>query len=310
MKQLSVIAFSLFIGLSMSFAVISDAEAKRLGGGKSFGSKNFQNSSAKRTSSVSKPSKAQQQNADRKQAMSKKGGMMGLLGGLMIGGMLGALFFGGAFENINFMDILLFGGIAFLLFKIFASRGRQQTRTANGAPYDSSYDKSETEQTHQARQSSNEYDSGDANFGADGAQETAQEENVLQTSKIPRGFDQKSFLSGAENVYELLQKAWDNGELGDLRQFCTDNVFGELQDQFHARASNSKTEIVSLKSELINVVISGNSTEATVVFNAQLKEFDNNEDEISAVQEAWHFVRPDNRNEHNWLLDGIQQIED
>lgn len=233
---------------------------------------------------------------------------MGLLGGLMIGGMLGALFFGGAFENINFMDILLFGGIAFLLFKILSSRGRRQAQTANGAPYDE-----EAEQAHQTRQSENEYGSGDANFGTDdkaSREATEEAENVLQTGKIPRSFDKKSFLSGAENVYELLQKAWDNGELGDLREFCTDNVFGELQDQFRARTSDSKTEIISLKSELVNVVISGNSTEATVVFNAELKEFDNGEDEISAVQEAWYFVRPDNRNEHNWLLDGIQQLED
>ena len=301
MKQLSIIAFSLFIGLSMSFAVVSDAEAKRLGGGKSFGSKMFQKKPAKRSGSVSKPSKAQTQNADRKQAMSKKGGMMGLLGGLMIGGMLGALFFGGAFENINFMDILIFGGIAFLLFKLLASRGKQQTRTANGAPY-------EEDNSYQTRESANEYGSGDADFGADESQ--VEDENVLETGKIPRNFDQKSFLSGAENVYELLQKAWDNGDLGDLRQFCTDSVFGELQDQFRARKNDTKTEIVSLKSELVNVVINDNSTGATVVFNAQLKEFENGENEISNVQEAWYFVRPDNRNEHNWLLDGIQQIED
>jgi len=174
--------------------------------------------------------------------MSKKGGMMGLLGGLMIGGMLGALFFGGSFENINFMDILLFGGIAFLLFKLLASRGKQQTRTANGAPY-------EEDNAKQTRQSSNEYGSGDADFdaGADGSQ-VEEDDNVLETGKIPRNFDQKSFLSGAENVYELLQKAWDNGDLGDLRQFCTDSVFGELQDQFRGRKSDSKTEIVSLKS--------------------------------------------------------------
>ncbi|MDH3326718.1 MAG: Tim44-like domain-containing protein [Gammaproteobacteria bacterium] len=299
MKQISVITFSLFIGFFMSVAAISDAEAKRFGGGKSFGSNISKNNSAKRTSSTQ--NKAQQQNTDRKQAMSKKGGMMGLLGGLMIGGMLGALFFGGAFENINFMDILLFGGIAFLLFKLLTrGRGRQQTATANGAPIDM-----EETSSHQTRQSSESYGSADANFNEE-------PENILKTGKIPRGFDQKSFLSGAENVYELLQKAWDSGDLGDLRQFSTDNVFAELQDQFRLRNSENKTEIISLKSELVNVVISNSGAEATVVFNAEVKEFDNDDkpEEITYTQEAWYFVRPDNRNEHNWLLDGIQQLED
>ena len=297
MKQLSAITLSVFIGLFMSVSVISDAEAKRMGGGKSFGSKMFQQKPAKRTSS--QPSKAQQQNAQQKQAMSKKGGMMGLLGGLMIGGLLGALFFGGAFENINFIDILLIGGIAFLLFKLLARKGRQQAATANGAPVDLE------EEPYQARQSSNNYGSGDASFDEE-------PENVLETGKIPRGFDQRRFLNGAESVYQLLQKAWDNREPGDLRQFCTDSVFSELQEQIRSRSGNSETEIVSLKSELVNVVISGNSTEATVVFNAELKEHDdeNNPAEITHAQEAWYFVRPDNRNEHNWLLDGIQQVED
>jgi len=305
MKQISVIAFSLFIGIFMSVTVVSEAEAKRLGGGKSFGSKMFQNKPAKRTNATSKPNKVQQQNADRKQAMSKKGGMMGLLGGLMIGGILGALFFGGAFENINFMDILLFGGIAFLLFKLLTRRRQAQFTTANGAPLDV-----KEERNDQSRQSFENYGSGDTDFESSQTQET---ENVLERGKIPRGFDQKGFLSGAENVYKLLQKAWDDGNLGDLRQFCTDNVFTELQDQFHARAhaqeNDTKTEIISLKFELVNVIIAGNSTEATVLFNADLKEFENNSDEITATQEAWYFVRSDNRNEHNWLLDGIQQIE-
>lgn len=306
MKQLSVITFSLFFGVFMSLTAISDAEAKRLGGGKSFGSSISKNKSAKRTSST--PNKAQQQNASQKQALSKKGGMMGLLGGLMIGGALGALFFGGAFENINFMDILLFGGIAFLLFKLLSRRGRgqQQVRTANGAPMDYSSTNESPNQTRHAENNLSGNDSSDTTFESD------PEEVVIETSKIPRDFDQKSFLIGAENVYTLLQKAWDNGELGDLREFCTDNVFGELQDQFHAREKDSVTEIVSLKSELVNLARSTHSSEATVIFNVKLKEHDNNEDEgeITLSQEAWYFVRPDNKDEHKWLLDGIQQVDD
>jgi hypothetical protein len=51
------------------------------------------------------------------------------------------LFFGGAFENFNFIDILVFGGIAFLLYKLFAARaGAAQrpsyNRTANNTDMD------------------------------------------------------------------------------------------------------------------------------------------------------------------------------
>ena len=306
MRQLTVIAFSLCMGVFLTVGAISDVEAKRLGGGKSFGSKAFQNQSAKKTSSA--PNKTQQQNTAQKAAMAKKGGMMGMLGALMIGGLLGALFFGSGFENINFMDILIFGGIAFLLFKLLTRRKQaSQPATANGVPFDHRQgDESLNQVNNQTRQSTNDYGnkSDDAN-----AQE--EPENILKTGKIPRGFDKKSFLTGAENVYSLLQDAWDNGELGDLRQFCTDEVFGEIQEQIQARTENSKTEIIALKSELVNVVISGNSTEATVVFNTELKENENNDlSSITHTQEAWYFVRPDNRQKYTWLLDGIQQIED
>lgn len=304
MKKMSVIVFSLFMGVFMTVGAISDAEAKRMGGGKSFGSKSFQNKPAKRTSTA--PSKAQTQNADKKAALAKKGGMMGLLGGLMIGGLLGAMFFGGAFENINFMDILLFAGIAFILFKLISSRRRQnQPETANGAPIPPEDANNDNIQT---RQASNDFGGGNADSTNNVIHE--EPENMLERGKIPRSFDQKSFLTGAENVYTLLQKAWDNGDLADLRQFCNDEVFGELQDQIRARTGNSTTEIIALKSELVNFTKSGNRTEVTVIFHAELNEHDNNEQTSNThIQEAWYFVRPDNRNEHNWLLDAIQQLE-
>ncbi len=307
MKQLSVLALSVFLGLFLSMSIIPDAEAKRLGGGKSFGSKPSQSQSAKRNDTNGAKSPAQQQNAAQKAAMSKKGGMMGLLGGLMIGGLLGALFFGGAFENINFMDILLFGLIAFVLYKIFASRKQHMapgSATVNGAPIQAD---PAGDADFQQRQS--------ANIIGGGTSEQSLEEpqNILQTGKIPRNFDQKRFLDGAESVYKLLQEAWDKGELGDLREFCSDRVFAELQDQFRERTGENRTEIIALKAELVNVVKSGNTTEATVVFNAELKEYDEihgGNVETSKVQEAWYFLRPNNKMEHSWLLDAIQQIED
>jgi len=304
--KIFTLAFAVCMGSFFTLSVIPDAEAKRMGGGSSFGSKPSQNQSVKRTDSntAGKASPAQQQNADRKAAMAKKGGMMGILGGLMIGGLLGALFFGGAFENINFMDILLFGLIAFVLYKIFAMRrnAQQPTATANGAPINESYD------NNQYRESVNEYGSGSATDA------TAEEQaNYLQTGKIPRGFDRKSFLDGADKVYHILQNAWDKGELADIREFCTDKVFAEIQDQYRARSGDTRTEVISLKSELVNYVKSDSGIEVTVIFNAELKEYDNeNQGEvgITKAQEAWYFLQPKGSTEHTWLLDAIQQVED
>lgn len=106
--------FSLVALLMVSVAITPIAEAKKFGGGKSFG-KSYKTAPA--------PKQKQQNNntigkdqATKSPSSSKKGLMGGLLGGLLAGGLLAA-FFGGAFEGIQFMDILIMGLIAFVIFK-------------------------------------------------------------------------------------------------------------------------------------------------------------------------------------------------
>ncbi len=105
--------FSIVALLMFTVAVTPIAEAKKFGGGKSFG-KSYKTAPAP---------KQQQQNTNTigkeqtTKSSSKKGLMGGLLGGLLAGGLL-AVFFGGAFEGIQFMDILIIGLIAFIIFKL------------------------------------------------------------------------------------------------------------------------------------------------------------------------------------------------
>lgn len=132
MNKLSSFFLTVIITASLSFAGISDAEAKRFDGTRSFGSMSKYNKSYSRKAlRPAKKTPSQQQaynkNQSTRQTMSRRGGLMGLLGGLALGGLLGSLFFGGAFENFNFMDILIFGGIAYLLFKLFATKANRST---------------------------------------------------------------------------------------------------------------------------------------------------------------------------------------
>jgi len=133
MKKLSALFFSVLIALSFSFTGLEDAEAKRFGGARSFGGKPSYYKPYRKPSGSNQRS-AQQQQAERqnqaaRQQLNRRGGLIGLLGGLALGGLLGSLFFGGAFQGLNFMDILVFGGLAWLLYKMFAAKPRQQTNT-------------------------------------------------------------------------------------------------------------------------------------------------------------------------------------
>ncbi len=305
-------SFKFFVVLvaafSLNLGIVELAEAKRLGGGGSFGSKFSQNSAIKKKSDnktqAAAPSKAQTKNAALKKDLASKGGMMGLLGGLALGGILGAMFFGGAFEGINFLDIALLALIGFLVYKfLFAKRGSPQTArpaVAGGGHYEEA-----------ANTNGSAYRHPNNDFENESVTPHAISDKYIPSiddlrGPIPKGFDQSAFLTGAKSCYKRLQAAWDAGELADLREFTTDHVFAILQEQHRAKSQASHTEILSLDAELLKVEELGSKSEASVLFKAHLRE---NGVETS-IAEIWHFTKPNTSIKPTWFVDGIQQVED
>ena len=275
------------------------AEAKRLGGGKSFGGKfGFsqplkKNSINKNSAQRQQSSPAKQQNTARKQQMMQRGGLMGMFGALALGGLLGAMFFGGAFEGVNFMDVLIIGLIIFLLFKFMSRRSRQPAMAGGYGPADT--DEMDNQQQRQTVS--------DQLGGHDDTDEEASIDDLR--SDAPKQFDQEAFLEGAKSCFARLQQAWNEGDMADIRQFTTDHVFGEIQDQRQAHESHGKTEIISLNAELLSSSDMGSKQEAIVLFKAELTE----DGSSHPVEEVWHFVKPANSQQPTWFLDGIQQVE-
>src|SRR5690606_20815603 len=118
-------ALSLFMALCLSLTFALDAHAKRLGGGKSFRSAP---SHQTRQAAPQQRNDAAQPQAGRPQPAAARGASswLGPLDGLAAGGLLASMFMGDGFEGIQFMDILIFGLIAFVIFRLLAARRRQQ----------------------------------------------------------------------------------------------------------------------------------------------------------------------------------------
>jgi predicted lipid-binding transport protein (Tim44 family) len=317
MKKLYGFAMTMMMGVCLTIGGMSDAEARRLGGGGSFGGKSSLGSSFKRpaaapTRSMSQQ-KATQQNQAARQNFSKRGGLMGMLGGLAIGGLLGAMLFGGAFENINFMDILIFGGIAFLLLRLFAAKQanamrpayqRSDNESAKSPPAAFESPARNSEQPSGARFDSRDWFKGGANnFGTQAGRELALNN---ESAPMPKDFDQRAFLAGAKRAYADLQKAWDTGDLADIRGLTTDSMFGELQQRIKDNASDNRTEVLTLEAALLEAKSVGETLEAAVLFDATLVE----DSETTQVREVWHFTKPKQSTKPTWFLDGIQQVED
>lgn len=344
MKFSFAISMMLLGALGLVVAGIPDAEAKRLGGGRSFGAKPGYSAPFKRSATPRKMTPgqqmAQQKNTQRRADFSRRGGLMGMLGGLAIGGLLGALLFGGAFENLNFFDILIFGLIAFMLYKIFASRRRrlatQGTGGDSGGAYppiggstaDATSDTIRGDNTSYNR-SPPPSDQGGARSGRiPGVDEAMRRdysasaggvgglspESVKQAmhEDLPKDFDKQEFMQGAERAYYLLQDAWDKGDLDAIRGLTTESVFAEIQTQLSERRGTNRTDIKQLNADLLEVQTAGSDLEATVLFDAQLRELDDASKDLGQVQhvlEVWHFKRPVNATAPTWFLDGIQQVE-
>lgn len=291
---------------------VHEAQAKRLGGGSSFGSKPsysqpYQHSTTPNATSQPSRSASQQQaagqNQTARQSWANRGGLMGMLGGLALGGLLGSLFFGGAFESFNIMDFLLFAGVAYLVYRLFAAKSAQRNQ-----PIANAYGRNAYQETdNQAGYHANEAASGNpGRFNTDLLFNKDKSPITRNAGNIPADFDQRRFLAGAESAFRHLQAAWDNRDLASIRGLSTDKVFAEIQDQLRASNTANKTEVLKLNTELLEVLEVGSEYEASVLFESLMRENDGPEE---LVREVWHFIKPINSQQTKWFLDGIQQID-
>lgn len=258
------------------------ADARRLGGGGSFGSRpSYSKSYQKPSAPASSPT---QQATPGAAPMGGRGMFGGMLGGMLMGGLLGSLFFGGGFSGISFIDILLIGGGLFLLMRFLRSR-QPATQTAGGPT-----------QVH------------DMNRDAWSNLRASQQHTASTAQGYPAGFDADDFLQGAKAAYTRLQSAWDARDMDDLRQFTAADVFAEIQSQAAADPNPGKTEILLLEATLLEVKTLGNQTIATVLFDTMLRE-DSTSAPAEQVREAWHFSRYETGGAKHWVVEGIQQLE-
>jgi predicted lipid-binding transport protein (Tim44 family) len=316
--------------ISMTYLLGGAAEAKRLGGGSSFGGKKSYSSPFKKSSTQKKSSsqqKAAATNQQKKQQFSKRGGLMGMLGGLALGGLLGAMFFGGAFEGFNFFDFILIGGIIFAIYWFMkrrkASAAARPTAAAGATgstqdPMQFDTSRSDTSlpnsnslknQLSQYHDNSKPYKNNDHSENSDA--DFSQDDSSAVQPTLPGWFDQEKFLNGARSCYLMLQKAWDDGNLDEIKGLTTAHVYSEIQTQLLNQPSKGATRILQINAELIDFNELEEQTEAAVMFDNLIAESDaqGNEGRSNQVRELWHFIRAKDSTDPTWYLDGIQQIE-
>lgn len=233
---------------------------------------------------------------------------MGMLGGLALGGLLGAMLFGGGFEHINLFDFVVLGLVAYMLFRLFAGRARtalQTTGPHSGATAgDTHFRQYSDDREDAAMRPGARFDTNLLFRGGSGKAESP----LIGRYALPPGFDERAFVTRAKQAFVYLQKAWDEGDLEELRGLTTPEVFGELMRQSGEQGGRRhQTSILSLDARVLEVGEEAGSDVVSVLFEARIVEDEDNRP--SDVKELWHFIRNRGSDRPTWYLDGVQQID-
>lgn len=272
---------SIFMALCISLTFALDAHAKRFGGGKSFGSApSHQSRQAAPQSQQAAPAQAGKPAA----AASGASRWLGPLAGLAAGGLLASMFMGDGFEGIQFMDILIFGVIAFLLFRFLAARRRQQQPAVAG---------------HAPMQ--REMPAQPSIFGGSAAPVAA----AAPVINAPAWFNEQSFVNAAREHFVSLQQHWDANEMDKISEFVTPQLLTFLkQERAEIGDAFQSTYIDNLQVNLDGVDDQADKTIATLTFVGVSK--NSRFDQGEPFSESWRMEREQGENQP-WLVAGIRQ---
>ncbi|HTS52736.1 MAG TPA: TIM44-like domain-containing protein [Burkholderiales bacterium] len=288
------------IGLGVA---VQNADAARMGGGKSFGrqSPNVTRQSAppsRDAAAQSAPRQAGQPVPQSQPAGNRwLGPLTGLAAGLGIAALLSHFGLGGDFGE-GLSSVIMLALLAFAAVLVW----RMLRGSRPGVPI--------------GRGAEPAYSNADAGAGSVNAYNPMPGSTLpgsvasLSSTTVPWGvppdFDTPSFIRTAKVNFIRLQAAWDAKNLADIREFTTPEVFAEIRMQIDEdKGANSRTDVVALEAELLGIEESAADYLASVKFTGSIRE--NERAGAEPVEEVWNLVKPKDARS-GWLLAGIQQI--
>ena len=295
MKKLILTLCAVFVGLgTLSF----DAEARRMGGGASSGMKR-DSGVMRRDATPAAPSQAVPAKpaatpgaaapAPARSGMSRwMGPLAGLAAGLGLAALLSHFGLGEGFASM--MMLVLLAAAAFFVIRMLM-RKRQpenamQYAGAAGGPAAQRFEP--------------------ASMPAGGSAAAPMAADTAPVN-VPADFDVEGFLRNAKLNFVRLQAANDAGNLEDIRQFTTPEMYAEIKLQLDERGKTAQTtDVMQLNAQLLDLTTEEKRYIASVRFSGLIRE------EANATpanfDEVWHLTKPVDGS-LGWVIAGIQQFE-
>lgn len=294
MKTLALFAAVLTLGLTL---VVTDAEAaRRIGGGRSVGIQRQvpapvkqQTVAPTRSTSASAASGTSAQAAAQAPKRSWMGPIAGLAAGLGLAALASHFGLGAQMASFMIMALLAMAVVAVIGFFMRKRASAQSPAMAGAyAQHRTSVD--------------------DAGFSSGNVRSMPSAGAMVESSaarNIPHEFDVAAFVRQAKVNFVRLQAANDAGNLDDIREFTTPEMFAEIKMDFAERQSVSQqTDVVSIDADVLEVVEEPARYVVSVRFTGLIRE--DQDAAAMAIDEIWHLVKPRD-GQGGWLLAGIQQ---
>lgn len=342
-KSLIIAAALFLLGFFIVNAIPNTADAKRLGGGSSMGSRGSKTTMAPKEAA---PRSSMDQHAPSGAAQRAatpaapsgglfKGmgsGLLGGLGGFMLGGMLGSLLFGhggggmgGGGGGIGLFEILLIGGAIWFGWRWFK---RQQAGGMASGPIPVPSQGAYSPQEHRNDQQQGLQREGlPQSFNVGGTPDhQAPVDEVSQglghISAMDPQFNEAQFLNGAKLAFQQMQKSWCDGNVQYLAPLLTPAMLQKVQGDLHARQGSGHKDYIEniqfQKAEISEAWQESGDDWITVCFHASMLEYTtdaqgsviegDNKAPVTVV-EYWTFTRKVGTKDPNWFLSAIQQPE-
>ncbi len=300
------VLLSLFVLLISASFVAPEVQAKRLGGGATSGMKR-QTPPAQPTQSVpAKPADAAAQTptgaaaAAPAAAAPKRswlGPIAGLAAGLGLAALMSHLGLGAEFGSLLTMLLVAVVGVfvvRFLMRRFASGAGNRGPALA----------------TPQGMQFSGPTSGSGSDPGLGSSALAPQQPVAAQQTNaagFPPGFDAAGFERVAKMIFIRMQAANDTGDLADLRQFATPEMFAAFRLELQERQGGAQqTDVVRLDAQVLEFAQEDDRQIVSVRFHGLIRE--EKDAPASSFDETWHLTKPlDGSRE--WAIAGIAQNE-
>lgn len=297
---------SVFVAVLAALAfAIPEAEARRLGGGKTFGKQST--NVTQRNATPQQPAAAPQAPARPTQGAAPATGnrwlapIAGLAAGLGLAALASHLGFGEELASIMLIALMALAAL-FVFRMLTAKRGTGGPQPA----YQGGYSPANLGQEATVRYSPLPQGAG----AADGPLPVPSVGPVAAAQagswRIPADLDVDAFVRTAKVQFVRLQAAFDAGDLNDLREFTSPEMYAELKLEIDERkGAANRTDAVTLDAELLGVETTAVEHIASVRFTGMIRE--DVDGEAKPFDEVWNLVKPV-EGAGGWVLAGIQQL--